>query len=229
MMIKKLEWDTNFFGIKVGEVCVTDSVDFNLLKNFDLIYIKSEVKLTAIPKEANVSFEEQRVEFIKDLIQENEIIDSNIFSLEQLSSVNIEELYDLAFESGKHSRFKLDKKLNHRFHDLYRSWIDQTVNHNFDTNMFIYVIKNQIVGFITFKIDKVTQAGKVGLIAVNSNFQGKGIGKKLIFATENFCKTISIKSLTIPTQLDNEPACLFYKKIGYNICNILNVKHVWIK
>jgi dTDP-4-amino-4,6-dideoxy-D-galactose acyltransferase len=230
MKINKLEWDSQFFNLNVAEIFLEENQILIDYEDFDLIYVKSKSKLTTLPSTMTIGFEEERVEFIKEikhLFTDNE--SSNIIFLRELDSFNKNDIYQLAFESGKHSRFKKDKRLNHRFHDLYSQWIEQTITKKFDNNLLVYVENNRIIGFITYKIDETAKNARVGLIAVDPKQQGKGIGKKLIIEAEKNCLKNNINHLIIPTQLDNIAACSFYKKIGYEIYEIINLKHLWKK
>jgi dTDP-4-amino-4,6-dideoxy-D-galactose acyltransferase len=67
----------------------------------------------------------------------------------------------------------------------------------------------------------------VGLIAVSSEYRGKGIGGIMLTHLETVLNTIGIHNLTIPTQGQNEQACYFYNKIGYSISEKTYIKHYW--
>ena len=113
MKINKLEWDSQFFNLNVAEIFLEENQILIDYEDFDLIYVKSKSKLTTVPSTMTIGFEEQRVEFIKEikhLSTDNE--SSNIIFLPELDGFNKNDIYQLAFESGKHSRFKKDKRLN---------------------------------------------------------------------------------------------------------------------
>ena len=137
-------------------------------------------------------------------------------------------LFELAYESGKYSRYKQDVNiLEDRFKKLYQFWIKNSFNKTFADKIFYFKENENIVGFVTLKINN--DIAKIGLIAVSPNYQGKGIGKKLIAKTENFCFENNVKTLQIPTQMENLEACNFYKKMGYEISEKINIKHFWEK
>ena len=86
-------------------------------------------------------------------------------------------------------------------------------------------MNENILAFVTFKIkDNLAQ---IGLIAVSPNSQGKGLGKNILLKVENYCFQNNIKTLLIPTQLENVIACNFYSKMGYKISEKIVVKHFW--
>ncbi|HQP70809.1 MAG TPA: GNAT family N-acetyltransferase, partial [Clostridiales bacterium] len=57
--------------------------------------------------------------------------------------------------------------------------------------------------------------------------QGKGIGSKLICASENFAISRDRNVMEVATQLRNKAACSFYEKNGYSIDRIFNYYHIW--
>ena len=226
MEIKKLEWDSDFFKIKVGEILNPDTNYIVLKEKFDLIYLKNQKNCeTTIEGYVN-SFTETKVLFSK-LIDEKREINQNIFSISEANS-KIDDLYNLAFESGKMSRFNLDKKFGRtKFEELYIKWIDNSINKIFADDILVYQENNQTLGFVTYKIEK--DFATIGLVAVDSFSQGKGIGGKLIDAVENKLISEGVLKLLIPTQLENTNACGFYEKKEYKISQTTVIKHFWKK
>jgi ribosomal protein S18 acetylase RimI-like enzyme len=62
---------------------------------------------------------------------------------------------------------------------------------------------------------------------VTKNFQGKGIGKILLFKVEEYCVNNNICELRMPTQKENVLACTFYIENGYKIIEETSIKHYW--
>jgi ribosomal protein S18 acetylase RimI-like enzyme len=52
-------------------------------------------------------------------------------------------------------------------------------------------------------------------IAIDPHFQGLGIGKKLVFALENFFRSQNIQNYRLDTLVSNQSARKFYKKLGF--------------
>jgi dTDP-4-amino-4,6-dideoxy-D-galactose acyltransferase len=224
MEIKKLDWDSDFFNIKVGEIINPDTNSIVLKEDFDLIYVVSDEDLQLKVEGFENTFSETKVIFCKTI--ENKIQESDpIFKFDEVE-INREQLYILAYESGKNSRFLLDKKFDEsHFKKLYEAWIDNSINKKFADDILVYFQEDQIKGFVTYKIKN--DAASVGLIAVNSASQGKGIGAKLLLYLENLIIEKEIKQIIIPTQLSNIQACSFYQKQGYSIKNKTYIKHYW--
>ena len=223
-MIKKLPWDSDFFELKIAEISNQKTTTNKNLEDFDLIYYKSKESFTIKIKGFKNSFSEIKILFVKDILS-NKIEDNNIFSIKK-TVFNVSEIYELAYESGKFSRFNLDPKFNHnKFIELYKKWVDNAMNNSFADDLIVYKESDKILGFVTYQIsgDEAT----IGLIAVNPDFQGKGIGSKLLNHVEQHLFNKKIKKLYIPTQKSNKTACDFYSKLGYNIHEIIHIKHYW--
>lgn len=220
--MRRLDWDSSFFKLEVGEIRINDDLKNDNYSNFDLIYVKKNEEIS-IPG-FKLNYEENKVIFEKEII--TIIEESNC--VKQFSTVkyNIEEIYNLAYESGKYSRFLKDSLFGEsNFKKLYKEWVDNSINKQFADDIFLYFIEDKLVGFVTYK--KHLTYGQIGLIAVNKNFQGKGIGRQLVNEVENSLFKDKIKKIRIPTQLENKEACFFYKKIGYKIIESTPIKHYW--
>jgi dTDP-4-amino-4,6-dideoxy-D-galactose acyltransferase len=223
-MINKLIWDSEFFGLEVGNTSNENTIID--ISGYDLIYFFSKENKALETNNYYKNFEETKVVFQKSISQNN-ALDNKICSVFK-TNYQIEDLYELAFESGKHSRFKLDTNFKkNSFELLYKKWVENSIFNGFANEVFLYQENNKTIGFVTIKISE--NIGNIGLIAVNPSFQGKGIGKKLIDAAEEYLYQNKVRFLNIPTQLENIAACNFYTKAGYQIIEQTNIKHYWKK
>lgn len=223
MKIKKLDWDSNFFGFEVGEIDTNSK--FSNSENFELIVVKQTQNQTFEIQNFKNTFQETKVVFVKKLISISKTsIDESIIDYDN-NPINKDSLYPLAYESGKFSRFKLDIRLNEKFKILYSKWVDNSLNKEFADKVFYFKNDSEIVGFVTVKNNN--KYSTIGLIAVSQNYQGQGIGKKLLLKIEEYCISINILELRIPTQKENLLACKFYSKMGYTIFEETILKHYW--
>lgn len=224
MEIKRLDWDSEFFNLKVGEINYDKNLQGQNSADYDLIYILSNEDFQLNLDCFENSFSETKVNFIKTL-EANGDASKFIFEFDKVA-IDKQQLYLLAYESGKNSRFLLDTKFDeNHFKKLYQTWIDNSINKKFADGVLVYFEENILKGFVTYKTNNVTAS--VGLIAVDNNYQGKGIGAKLLQNLENLLYQKKITQLTIPTQLTNIQACSFYTKQGYSIKDKTFIKHYW--
>jgi dTDP-4-amino-4,6-dideoxy-D-galactose acyltransferase len=219
-------WDSNFFNRKVGECIVENNVRQNLnAPYYDLIYCYSESVINLSFSNFIISHSEIQLNFRKKIIP---IIYNHpeIYQLNQLSDFDINELYELAFESGKYSRFKLDPKFSEKqFQELYKKWIDNSINSQFADIFLIFFKDDKITGLVTCKVAK--DSASIGLLAVNKNEQGKGIGHILIHSLESYLYKNNIDILNVVTQSENNVAIDFYEKMEFELINQKYIKHYW--
>ena len=225
MIIKHLDWDSSFFNKKIGLLELSNDSDFSEIQNdFDLIYVVSDKDIAIKIINYRQSYSENKIVFSKKIVQKNDLKDANVFFV--LEDSTREEIYELAFESGKFSRFKLDSNFGQKeFEKLYKKWVDNSFNKEFADAVLVYKEQNKILGFVTYKVwDK---QATIGLIGVCLKHQGKGIGKKLIQSVEIDLANKGLDELRIPAQLQNEMALRFYTKMGYKIIENKILKHYW--
>lgn len=226
MMIEFLRWDSNFFDKFIGKLMITNNqLPHFEVDKYDLLYVyQNEDVQLEIPNFSN-SYSGTKLVFQKELKQTKTERSQDIKSFKNVDAQRT-KLYNLAFGSGAFSRFNLDKHFkDSEFRSLYKVWVDNSVNFTIADDVFVFFKNKNIIGFVSFKINGLQS--KIGLIAVDTNYQGLGIGTKLLDAVEQYVYDKGSKYLLISTQLANAMACKFYIKNGYNIIQKEIVKHYW--
>ncbi|MDO5614821.1 MAG: GNAT family N-acetyltransferase [Cruoricaptor ignavus] len=228
MNIKALDWDSEFFGLKVGELIINSNEGiFEVSENYDVIYTKQNEDFYFEIVDYSRSFQETKIIFIKTISEKNIFNESEIKDYDELPLPN-EVFYEVGYVSGNHSRFLLDEKFGEeKFRSLYRMWVDNSMNKKFAKKIFYTEEEGLVTGFVTYQ--EYDGVGKIGLIATLPSHQGKGLGKKILWNVENYCLENGIEILEIPTQKENTQACGFYKFCGYRIKEEQIIKHYWRK
>lgn len=212
--IRLLEWDTKFFGYRIGESAGLPDLDEAKTQNYRLIYVRSQN-----PLDLDL-FCDHKVTFFKKISPKQKV--SNEISSAKGTPLD-DTLLDLAILSGSNSRFKLDQHFkSHEFEKLYTEWITKSLNGALADQVFIHGAD----GLVTVKIKN--GEAHIGLIAVSLNSQGKGIGKKLLMAAENFAFENGASMLYVPTQEINVQACKFYENYGFTRFSEELTYHLWI-
>ncbi|MFN1219607.1 GNAT family N-acetyltransferase [Chryseobacterium kwangjuense] len=225
MNINYLQWDSDFFKKKIGEILLTQKENISSDTTYDLIVAKQPSDFDYDIEGYHLSFKETKVNFIKSL-EGLAIKASDIVQDTDDDSKDVCFFKELAYESGKKSRFLLDKSFGEvKFKELYDMWIINSLNKKFAAKTFFIEEENQAIGFVT--VQQYDTLGKIGLIATHPDFQGRGYGKKLLHTAEEFCIKNGMTDLEIPTQKENIQACAFYSKQGYTIKDEITIKHYW--
>ena len=114
-----------------------------------------------------------------------------------------------------------------KFKELYRLWIKNSLEKMIADRVFVSARKNKVTGMVTCKNNDAIC--NIGLVAVDDSEQGKGTGRYLIQKVEEQAYNNGLAEVRVPTQANNESACVFYEKLGFAPMKITNYYHFWIK
>lgn len=230
-MVDRLQWDSDFFGLRIGRADVEANKKRNMLQqeagslrmDYDLIYIFSEQEL---PFDSNSMRLVDTKTIYAKAIDTSSIMPSAIERYQE--TVPNADLYRLALVSGVYSRFRLDDCFPAESYErMYRCWIERSVDGSMADVVLVHRTDNQIDGVITLKIDN--DIAHIGLVAVDEGVQGKGIGTMLIKSVEAYLQGNTIvRHLKVATQWANKPACYLYEKNGFVVEEKTNIYHWWL-
>lgn len=134
------------------------------------------------------------------------------------------QLIQLSLASGHSSRFRVDNRLNHKFEEFYTLWMKKSVDKVLADNVFVCQKNDKILGFVSIKIKEAI--GQIGLIAVDEQQRGKGIGRALIAECDMLLMSKQITTHQVVTQKQNFGACALYEKRGFEIKEIQTIFHL---
>lgn len=230
MEIRSLQWDSDFFGIRIGRVDLHTIEDVSALvtqqqelrRLYDLLYVFAMPGITLNAQGAKLV--DEKVVYSKYCAKRE--IFSDVMLYEQ--SFPDESLYKLALISGEHSRFKLDKRLpSGSYERLYRRWIENACPQEGDNKqIFVYIPDGTAQGMIT--IDHKGSHAHIGLVAVDPEFQYKGFGTKIMSSLETVLCHKGVLTIDVATQKSNVKACRWYEKNGFEIMSITPIYHWWL-
>jgi dTDP-4-amino-4,6-dideoxy-D-galactose acyltransferase len=236
--IHYLNWDSEFFGYKVGlvrlgnmdELLLRRTVNDLREQDYRLAYVfadPSDVISNHSLKEFAGEPVDRKVTFFKELDNPGDYISSD--SVRPYPSTHVShKLLSLALQSGIYSRFNVDGNFrNLEFERLYTRWIEKSVEKEIAKEVLVFYEDDDEKGFIT--LDHKKNEGSIGLIAVDEQVRGKSIGRKLISSSFSYFRDNNVSIVDVVTQLNNNGACEFYKALGFKIRNITNVYHLWIR
>ena len=226
-----LKWDSNFFDKQIAQINGCNSDDKTIIAEINSLFQKGiECIYLNINRTINLSeFDSILVDKKRTYIHNN----PNHKYLNFSDNISIQspkfqgkssDLYSLGIQSGEYSRFKLDSHFSKEdFENLYKRWVDNSLNEEF-ADYVITAIDSSPIGFVTAKInlDRI----KIGLIATDKLYRGKGVGTLLMQEIQNEASKKSLK-VEVVTQAENLPACRFYEKSGFTISDEIFVYHIW--
>lgn len=227
MEIQYLNWDSDFFGLKIGKIEIYDEIDFDPIvfkqwaeaDNFDLIYIfkynsifssstviNTGIHLMDIMVQMSMPFEPHRYSGHYHEIRNN------------LSEKELFDCYNIAEQTSVVSRFNREPLIeSHKTKMLYRRWIDNALNGIFSDGMFVESERDKITGLHLIKTDNKAKIGYFTLSGVNPNSKRMGIGRKLWDQSFNFwSKNKEINEVKSAFSFQNTDSLNFHLKMGFN-------------
>lgn len=231
MEIRTLQWDSDFFGLRIGRADLqtkADALDLRakqeeLKRQLDLLYIFDPNNVGFGADGARLM--DEKILYSKPCEPRKQFPEISFYKGAQPNN----DLYQLALVSGGYSRFKLDKRLpKGSYERLYNRWIENACSKE-GTNKQIMLFKdeqNVVRGMIT--IDYQGELGHIGLVAVDTDVQHKGIGGKIMSTLDGYLFQQGVKTLEVPTQKANADACRWYEKNGFTIQSIIPIYHWWL-
>jgi dTDP-4-amino-4,6-dideoxy-D-galactose acyltransferase len=233
-----LEWDSNFFGFtvcRINEPNLSNDELAEILKllsslQIDLVYYSKEKELTSLNSISayyEIKLVDKKTTFAKKL-NSTSVFKQNSAISEYKGNYPEKKLLELAIESGVYSRFNVDEKIGkEKYQELYSLWIINSVSKLLAKEVLVFRTANEISGFVT--LGEKNERADIGIIAVDSFYRGKGIGKSLMFSAEKWFIDENYNSIQVVTQGENIPACRLYESCGYNIENVEYFYHIWKK
>lgn len=229
-MVTIAKWDTDNLGLKIGNLNVSEPVTRELLdraryeakaENYDLLYIKDVM----IPEDLlsdKLILADTKITYaitVKDKLYAC----NNVKSISGFPITN--ELIELAYESGKYSRYKLDPNFPKGvFERLYEIWISKSLSGDIANEVLASQSHEKITGLLTYA--KADNNYTIGLISVTPSCARHGVGSKLI---QHFLSQLKVgSSVEVSTQAINTIACRFYEKNGFQIKHVTNIYHLWL-
>lgn len=231
MEIRALQWDSDFFELRIGRADISTKEDAlslanryeELKKQYDLLYIFDPDNVGFAANGARLV--DEKILYSKPCEPRQQYSDVSFFKQASPS----EDLHRLALVSGGYSRFRLDKHFpKGSYQRLYEKWIESACPQQ-GTNKQILIMPdtNDIVrGMITINHDG--ELGHIGLVAVDPDCQHQGIGGKIMSTLDGYLFDLGVKTLEVPTQKANTDACRWYEKNGFAIESITPVYHWWL-
>ena len=235
--IRYLKWDSDFFGLPVATL---DGGHLHAETSKDVLVWCRQEKIRCLYFLANgtdsetlqcahkegFQFIDVRVEMEYDL---RNVPQPKISSL-VIRPVNKKEQLNniLVFASKSHTDSRFFKDLNFdriKCEKLYEKWIDRDFVKGNVLGFFPDDGEN-IKGYITFTMES-SDVARIGLIAVEDQFRGQGVGSKLLIKTIAMSKKLNAKKLVVVTQATNTSALRLYEKAGFRISDTKLWFHKW--
>ncbi|RDH39898.1 MAG: GNAT family N-acetyltransferase [Candidatus Aquirickettsiella gammari] len=232
-----LDWDSDILGISVAKI-LSPSLNEEKLRNCLQSLKKRGVKLVywAIDshdhtaKQAALACDgflaDKKITYFLDLRSLNlafPYADVEIYPAQIASP----ELEGIALEIAQFSRFSNDPKLTtEQANTLYKAWINNACQKI--AAKIVLVIKKQgfIIGMLS--IDEKHGRGDLSLLGVAPDYQGQGLGKRLVYAALAWCIAQNYSFSQVVTHKANVKARHLYETCGFTQEKMEYFYHFWL-
>ena len=235
---KFLDWDSAFFEKRIarvnGSVLSPERVqrinDWSTQNHIDCFYFlatSDDDQTVVCAENDNYHLVDIRVTLVVKITDQSRI-DRRENSIRFANEEDIAPLRKIAGISYTNTRFFSDRHFDReKCRQLYEVWIEKCVRAQ-NGCVFVWDFQNQAVAYVTAAIN-TDRTGSIELVGVSPEWQGKGIGKKLIQAATDYFYENQVFSVTTVTQGRNIHALMLYQKCGFSIQSIELWYHKWIK
>lgn len=236
MNIKKLDWDSRFFGIKVGkiDISVKDTFDYvgfesqALSENYRLIYVIKQDEI--LPGDFTVKGNFKLMDI--QLVASRQISIKETFRQPYklrtlLNEKELKECYEIAEQVSEVSRFNYEPLIGpQKTREMYRKWVDNAIDSSFNDGILLYKEKNKVIGLHIIRSDQKTGIGYCSLIGVDRDHKRMNVGNKLWdMAISYWAYERGFDKFVVPFSLQNLSSFNFHLKLGFN--KIQEVKYIY--
>lgn len=237
MQYRALDWDSDFFGIKVVQIIppqlsareLADLLAELKSRQAGLVYWPADREWDeAVIKSLRGNLTDRKTTFA---IRFGSAHPDGIVSADIVEpftdAMPVADLEGLAIQSGGYSRFAIDPKLpRERFIALYKLWMIRSLRKEIADEVLVIREGGRVVGMVT--LGEKQGRGDIGLIAVDRAFRRTGHGEKLMRAAHTWFTAHGYDYGQVITQGRNTPACNLYTKCGYSVERVEYFYHFWL-
>lgn len=236
--LQPLAWDSDYLGFGVARL-EADNLAPDVLARLiaearaagrRLLYLVAtpqDAASNASAREAGAWLADRKVTFAMLVVpaEQAEVIGPAI----QPTTIWTPQLESLALQSGEYSRFRLETHFEPAvFIGLYQRWLRNSLSHEIAREVLVFDAgqTGSAQGLLTLGVKN--GRADIGLLAVDTQARGQRIGQQLVAAARQRTATWGLAELQVVTQLDNEPACGFYRRCGFREWQVEHIYHLWL-
>lgn len=241
LQVQRLDWDSDFFGFGVGRLtgsiastaALADALQDSAKQGFQLVYGQCDHADTNSHQrclEAGGRFVDAKRTYslsLKKIPATNAPTPLRADDSENTRAI----LTSLAWQSAEYSRYRVDPDMPHdSWRRMYSTWMKNSLNGKLaDAVLVERETENQggrIIGMVT--INQRSDVGEIGLLSVDENYRGLGLGRRLLNSAATLCRSSGCSRIQVVTQGANLPACRAYERAGYQLVDEKHIFHFWI-
>lgn len=237
-IVQFLEWDSDFFGVRIARI-ETTTPDLRDLEN--ILEWSNANKIQCIyalssPSDTNTNyllensgFRTVDIRVTLDIkIPKNAIpwkSDANCIRL--VNEQDIPALKSIASKNHQDSRFYCDGNFSHdRCNNLFETWIEKSC-HDYADAVLVVDMEGTAIGYLSCHLKN--NIGNIGLVGIHADYHGRGYGQLLLQNAINWFSSQGIENIEVVTQGANIGAQRLYQQKGFKTKSVQLWHHYWIK
>jgi len=233
-----LEWDSNFFGVRIGRIesrrldpdvlaAATEWAHENRMDCLYFLSVADDPQTVHLAERNQFQQVDVRMTFERNVPAagpERAPLDARIRLAEEK---DLPALRAIATVSHHDTRFYFDGYFDRtRCDQLYETWIEKSL-HGFAQAVLVAERDAQPVGYVTLNLREVES--QIGLIAIAAGHQGAGLGRVLVEHSLDWARTKGARVMKVVTQGRNVPAQRLYQRCGFLTGSFELWYHRWFR
>jgi RimJ/RimL family protein N-acetyltransferase len=239
VLCRQLEWDTEFFGVRIGRVEITrltadlvsEVLDWARRHQLQCLYFLCDPdhdESVGIAEANGFHLVDIRMVLAKGLEGMIPHQSKPLVQIRPFHSEDLPGLQQIASSIYGYTRFYYDKHFDRqRVSEMYREWITKSCYGYADA---VLVARNEeiVAGYITCHLDS-PQRGRIGLVGVDENMRGVGVGIALVHSALEYFSRRGVSRVEVATQGRNFSAQRLYQRAGFQTQSLHLWYHKWFE
>jgi len=233
--VRFLEWDSEFFGVRIASMAPAKLDDQSLLGVVDWARTEKIACLYALSdaddiatlrrlESAGARLVDIRMTFERRLDGPTPAHGADAIRTARES--DIAALRKLAAASHTASRFFADGGFERaRCEELYATWIEKSCR-GWADRVLVAELDGRLAGYVSCHVREGSR-GEIGLVAVAPEAQGRGLGAQLVDSAVEWLAERELSRVTVVTQGSNAGAQRLYQSRGFRTSIVQLWHHLW--
>jgi ribosomal protein S18 acetylase RimI-like enzyme len=228
-----LDWDTDFWGVRIGRVA-GDTLTPERLRAVDdwateegvacmyFLAAAEDARSAQVAEDGGFRLMDLRVELRQELQRS-----AATRAVREARPEDHERLRAIARASHGATRFYADPNFpDERCDDLYATWIDRSLA-GWAAAVLVADRAGAAVGYCSVHLDEGAGIGSIGLIAVEPTGRRSGVGLELTSGAVAWCSSRGARTMSVVTQGRNAAAVRTFQRAGFLVESVELWFHKW--
>ncbi len=234
-----LEWDTDFFGVRIGRVMASRLSERDVgalmgwcreqrIRCLYFLCLQDHDESVHVAERHGFHLVDVRMDFLRKI---SSVAGAGVVQAEggiRLYAPGDEtDIIAIAADSYRHTRFYFDPHFTaEKASAMYREWARKSCEGWADA-VWVTPREGGIGGFATCHLESPSR-GRIGLVGVRADQRGAGIGQLVVGAATAYLAQRGVREVLVATQARNLEAQRLYQKSGFRTHEVHYWYHLWI-